>query len=170
MKGADKKRSSSDSDDECEINKSKKKRKVDDKEERVSQILDQLKKKHSDEFTNFQLRIWSEMIVGGVYTNLDSPPTTSMFNRAGGKKSKKTDALSLSDAVTQISTAITSLSPPAKPPTLPISVSSPVKSIDSRSKCYKQLSELNTLKIAGVLSDDEFYTEKHAIMNILKKL
>ena len=33
-------------------------------------------------------------------------------------------------------------------------VSSLVKSIDTRSKCYKQLNELNSMKMAGVLSPD----------------
>ena len=36
-----------------------------------------------------QLRIWAEMIVTGLYENTDSPPTTSMFVRAGGATSAK---------------------------------------------------------------------------------
>ena len=48
--------------------------------------------------------------------------------------------------------------------------SSPAKSIDNRSKCYKQLNELNGLKMAGVLSPEEFDTEKEAIMSVLKTL
>ena len=169
-----KKRSSSevyDSDEDSEMQKCKKKRKADDKEERVSQILDQLKKKHGDTFTSFQLRIWSEMVVGGIYVSLDNPPKTSMFVRAGGgSKGKKNDGISLSDAVGQISTAITSLSPTPKTPVLPAAVGSPAKSIDNRSKCYKQLNELNGLKMAGVLSVKEFDAEKTLILNVLKKL
>ena len=58
---------------------------MEDKEEKVSQILNQLKKKHEDKFTGFQLHIWSEMLVGGVYTSYS--PSMSMFLRAGGNKS-----------------------------------------------------------------------------------
>lgn len=171
-----KKRSSSeayDSDEDSEIPKCKKKRMADDKEEKVSRILDQLKKKHGDTFTSFQLRIWSEMVVGGIYVSLDNPPNTSMFVRAGGgSKGKKNDSISLSDAVGQISTAITSLTSPPKTPVLPtpVSSSSPAKSIDNRSKCYKQLNELNGLKMSGVLSAEEFDAEKTLILNVLKKL
>ena len=157
-----KKRSKSYSDDEDE-DFGRKKRKVDDKEEKVIQTLNQLKKKHEDKFTGFQLRMWSEMLVGGVYTSYDNPPNTSMFLRAGGNRSKKSEAISLSEAA-----ASQTLSPP-KAPVIPVA-SSPAKSIDNRSKCYKQLNELNGLKMAGVLSPEEFDTEKEAIMSVLKTL
>ena len=41
--------------------------------------------------------------------------------------------------------------------------------IDSRSKLYKQLSELQTLKSAGVLTNSEYATEKETIMDLLKQ-
>ena len=44
------------------------------------------------------------------------------------------------------------------------------RSIENRSKCYKQLSERNDLKVAGVLTEEEYVAEKSAIMNALKKL
>ena len=86
-----------------------------------------------------------------------------MFIRAGGGNSTRPKKGSLSDAITQISTTISSLA--SKPPQPAV-----IKSIDGRSKCYKQLAELNNLKQAGVLSEDEFYTEKMVIMDLLKKL
>ena len=91
-----------------------------------------------------------------------------MFIRAGGCNSTRPKKGSLSDAITQISTTISSLA--SKPPQPAVITCSPVKSIDGRSKCYKQLAELNNLKQAGVLSEDEFYTEKMVIMDLLKKL
>ena len=50
------------------------------------------------------------------------------------------------------------------------SVKSPAKSIESRSKCYKQLIDLKGLKAAGILTQDEYEAEKVAIMVNLKKL
>lgn len=47
---------------------------------------------------------------------------------------------------------------------------SPAKSIDNRSKCYKQLSDLNNLMMTGVLTEDEYKVDKEAIMSTLKKL
>ncbi len=100
------KRSLDDSDDETEVSKPTKKSRKDDKEERVTKVLDQLKEKHGNTFTNFQLRIWSEMFIGGIYDSLENPPKTTMFARAsgGGNKCKKGSALS--GAITQIFEAI----------------------------------------------------------------
>lgn len=47
---------------------------------------------------------------------------------------------------------------------------SPAKLIENRSKCYKQLSELNNLRTAGVLSDSEYQLEKDSVMETLKEL
>ena len=106
------------------------------------------------------------MYVGGLCTNLDDPPTSSMFNRAGGKGPAK-GSTTLSGALTQMSEAICCLAP--KPlPISAVTVPSPVKCIDSRFKC--QLSEISNLKQTGVLSEEEFAVEKAAIMKLLKKL
>ena len=48
--------------------------------------------------------------------------------------------------------------------------SSPAKLIDSRSKCYKQLSDINNLKLSGVLSEEEYCAENEAVLLVLKKL
>jgi len=42
--------------------------------------------------------------------------------------------------------------------------------IDSRSKSYKQSSELNNLKSTDVITEDEYLEEKGAIMKVLKQL
>ena len=42
-----------------------------------------LKAKHGSLFSPMQLRIWSEMVVGEIYSSLDEPPSTSMFAKAG---------------------------------------------------------------------------------------
>ena len=47
---------------------------------------------------------------------------------------------------------------------------SPAKVIESRSKLYKQLSELQNLESSGVLTDEEYKSEKESIMNLLRQL
>ena len=47
---------------------------------------------------------------------------------------------------------------------------SPLKKIESRSKCYKQRSDLNNLKVQGFITDEEFASEKQSIMTLLKRL
>lgn len=53
------------------------KKKTPDQEDRVQQLLDSLKKEHTDEFTVMQYRIWSEMIVGEMHGSTSEPPSTS---------------------------------------------------------------------------------------------
>ena len=61
-------------------------------------------------YTPFQYRIWAEMIIGGVHHSMDAPPTQStMFVRAGGRKTNvKTGSSndSLSQAIVQIASAL----------------------------------------------------------------
>ena len=47
---------------------------------------------------------------------------------------------------------------------------SPAKVIESRSKLYKQLGELQNLESSGVLTDEEYKSEKESIMNLLQQL
>ena len=53
-----------------------------------------------------QLRIWAEMTVSGMHSSVEDPPSTTMFERAGGGTAyKKKDqqapvAQALQDAVT----------------------------------------------------------------------
>ena len=45
-----------------------------------------------------------------------------------------------------------------------------MKVIENRSKLYKQLSDLQSLRSNGVLLDDEYESERESIMELLKKL
>lgn len=93
-----------------------------------------------------------------------------MFQRAGGvnatKKKPPAAANVISDAITKLSTALspTSLSPKQS------NNGSPAKTIENRSKCYRQLAELKNLVQSGVLSKDEGSAERCAIMGTLHKL
>lgn len=169
--------SDEDSDDEPPVTQHKKKKKKPDNEAKVQEIIDDLKSKYGTQYTIMQLRIWAELIAGGLYSSTSDPPDNSMFQRAGGSSSgpKKKDqtGTAFAQALSEAATAITcALSGPAK--TTPghgaITTSSPAKLIDSRSKLYKQLSELQNLRSMGILTDAEYATEKETIMSLLKEL
>ncbi len=100
-------------------------------------------------YTPMQYRVWAEMIVGGVHTSTDNSPTSTMFIRAGGGTKKKSDLPYNS---------ITG------------SGNSPAKTIENRSKCYKQLSDLKNLLDTGVLSLAEFDEEKATVISALQRL
>ena len=106
-----------------------------------------------------QYCIRAEMVAGGLHESLDHPPNTSLFCRAGGNL-----------VVDKISGA---LSHAARTPTRSAgssNKSSPAKLIENRSKCHKQLSELNSLKSSGVLTEEEYIHENDAVMATLKNL
>ena len=142
-----------------------------DTQERVQTLVNQLKDKHSTRYTPMQYRIWGELIVGGQHVSMDEAPDNSMFNRAsGGTKNKPKDIqLPVAQALTEAATALTSVLSP-KLPTGHIQKSSPAKLIENRSGLYKQLSELQALKSDGIFTEEEYASEKAAIMEILRKL
>uniref|UniRef100_A0A1X7UJH2 SHOCT domain-containing protein n=1 Tax=Amphimedon queenslandica TaxID=400682 RepID=A0A1X7UJH2_AMPQE len=112
------------------------------KQKAVMKTFNELQDKHGGTDTQVQYRIWSEIINGGMYSSLFNPPNTSTFQRARGFDRKGSASASVS----------------------------PSKSIDVRSKCYKQLSELSTLTKNGILTVEEFEKEKKAIMLTLNDL
>ena len=123
--------------------KKEKKSAQQEREERVEESLDALKKKYGAEYTQMQYRIWAECIANGLGT-LDNAPTSSMFKRAGNRNGSSKNA--------------------STKPSL-----SPAKIIDNRSKCYRQLSELRNLKDEGLISDKDYDHERSAIMGMLRK-
>jgi hypothetical protein len=117
-----------------------------------------------------QYRIWGEMIVGGFYSSKSECLSTCMFSRAGGKEPLKKKA-DVSEALGEVAkhVAISCILRSYSIPSTRSSsgnIASRAKTIDTRSKCCKQLSEL---KSAGVLTEEEYQSEE-AIMATLKKL
>ena len=46
----------------------------------------------------------------------------------------------------------------------------PAKEIESHSKYYKQLNELNQLRSSGIITEEEYLEEKESVMCVLRKL
>ncbi len=159
--------------------KKKKRKEVDDRNEAVESTVEELKELHEKSgYTPMQFRIWAEMYNGGIHSSLEEPPSSTMFVRAGSGNPKKTKNTSqsspndsFSQAITQIASALlpngTANSSQSRGSTLG---TSPAKIIDNRSKCYKQLAELNNLKLTGLLNDEEYATERQAIIEVLNQL
>lgn len=131
----------------------KKRKKGEDKDKRVQSTIDQLTTKHDKTYTPMQYRVWAEMYLGGVHSSLDTAPTSTMFNRAGGDCSVKRKTGHTSEVVTAISNLISALSPRLVPSNSgSITVSSPAKMIDNCTIYYKQLADLKSLFGNSVLS------------------
>lgn len=152
-----------------------KKKPQSDRAEKVQEIADRLKERHGSRYTPMQIRIWAEMIASGLHCSEDDPPSTTMFLRAGGSTPhKKKDQTPVAQALTDVATAFASALSPrvATSSMIPSmgSTSSPAKVIESRSKLYKQLTDLQNLLNMGILTDDEYKEEKDSIMNLLHQL
>ena len=159
------KRKNSDDEDSDEDStrtpKSKKKRV--EMDEKVQEKVDTLNGKHGPKFTFMQIRIWAELLVSGLYNSLDNPPCkNSMFTRSGG--GGKPNSPVVQGAASPISTSSSTMATPIA------SGHSPAKMIESRSKLYKQLTELQNLKTLGVLDENEYKVEKETILTLLQKL
>ena len=170
-------------DDESEDDHPKKKSAREQRDEKLKQAVETLNEKHGSNYTPMQYRIWSELHVNGMHTDLDKPPNNSMFKRAGSNtpstKKKQSDSSSpemaqaLTQAATQVSSAIVAAFTPqsvSSGPSTSQTGISPAKIIENRSKCYRQLTDLQNLRSQGLLSDEDYFREKDAIMGILKKL
>ena len=75
----------SDSDDDCRRSNKQAKNTtaVQEREEKVQESLDALKKKYGASYTQMQYSIWAKCIANGLSTP-DNAPTSSMFKCAGG--------------------------------------------------------------------------------------
>ena len=178
--GSKRKRAASNDESEDETTqptKAQKKKKLDN-DAKVQEIVDSLKSKYGMKYTVLQLRIWAELISSGLYNSTEEPPcNNSMFQRAGGgssgKKKEDHNESGVAQALTafaQVISGATKAVPPSSGQGMSTFSSSPARLIDSRSKLYKQLSELQNLKSAGILTEDEYVTEKETIMDLLKQL
>jgi len=114
-----------------------------------------------------QYRVWAEMFVGGTYSSLQDPPSGQMFVRCGtGGATSKQRSSNIVQAIEKISSA---LSPKSSVQSVPSSCC-PGRIIEGRSRCYKQLGELMNLKASGLLSEEEYLSEREAVMASLKGL
>ena len=97
-----------------------------------------------------------------------------MFRGAGSAmESKKKVEGTLADALTVVADKLSGAMSPHSPGSTTSRISaacSPARLIENRSKCYKQLSKLNTLKSSGVLTEVEYMSEKDGVMKTLKTL
>ena len=117
-----------------------------EREDKVEKTLKILKTKHSTNYSLMQYRIWSEMVANGMHTDLDNPPVSSMFKRAGSSPQSSSSRPDVAKAFTDAASSIAAVLSAQKSNNQD---GSPLKKIESRSKCYKQLSELNNLKEQG---------------------
>ena len=170
-------------DDDSDDDHPKKKSAREQRDEKLKQAVETLNEKHGSSYTPMQYCIWSELHANGMHTDLDKPPNNSMLKRAGSntpstnkKQSDSTNpemAQALTQTDNQVSSAIVTAFTPQSTSNCPSTSQtgiSAAKVIENRSKCYRQLTDLQNLRSQGLLGEEDYFHEKDAIMGILKKL
>ena len=139
-----------------------------DQEEELEDIFLQLKEKHGSKYSGPQLRLWARMIVAKTHDDKDNPPNVPMIT--GFAQSQRSE--NFSDALSNAASAIAkALSPP-----LPSSSSalparcSPSKTADIRMRNLEQLRALKQLFEDGILTEEEFLSQKEIVLQALNKL
>ena len=91
--------------------KKKKTSAIEEKKQRVQELIRLTQDKHGDKFTKIQYRLWAEMIDIGTHKSLDEAPSVPMFSKGG----RQTQSSALTNAFTNMASSIASvLSTPTK--------------------------------------------------------
>ena len=150
-----------------------------EKESMVDEIVQELKEKHDESFSDPQYRLWARMIVTAVHSSKDTPPKIPMFTGVPSRRKAPkvtpeesiiTAAAAIAKAVTVASSQTTIINSPQTQSPLSVSGISPGRAADIRGKSYSQLSTLRKLFQDGILSQDEFDEQKDLILDGLRKL
>lgn len=120
-----------------------KKRKIstEDKAEQVAEIKVELKGIHGSKYNELQYRLWSEVVVSGMHTDMHKPPSYPMF---GGPRKTPVKQHTDSQASPSTSTAISPAS----------------RTMELRGKCIAHIKELVELRDVGALTQEEFDKER----------
>ena len=163
-----------DNDEESGPPKSKRRKMTqrEEKEGMVDEIVQDLKEKYDESFSEPQYRLWARMIVTGAHSSKDAPPKIPMFCGIPSKRKapKVSPAAAIAKAVTVASSQTTIVNSPQTQSPLSVAGVSPGRAADIRGRSYNQLSTLKKLFQDGVLSQDEFEEQKDLILDGLRKL
>lgn len=149
--------------------KKKKMSAIEEKNQRVQELIRSIQDKHGEKFTKIQYRLWAEMIDVGTHKSLDEAPSVPMFT----SKARQTQSSALTNAFTNMASSIASALSNNQTPTKSSSAgssSSPVRVVQLRSQYIQQLKDLHSLYEAGALSEQEYAEEKDSILAQLKKM
>lgn len=130
--------------------KKKKKTTSEERMDKVDDIVDDLRAKHKNIYTNMQYRVWAETIVGSRHDSLEQPPKGSFFKGSKDLSSKQHSPLVNSG---KSSTPIT-----------------PVKAAELKTIYIAQIKDLHSLLQTGAISENDFQKQKTSILDAMDKL
>ena len=137
-----------------------------DREDELEDVFQQLRKKHSSEYSGPQLRLWARMIVANTHDDFEHPPKVPMITGSVQRPPRKE---SLSDTFTSAASAIAKAFSPT-PSTSTLVKCSPSKTVDIRMKNLEELRCLQHLRQDGILTEEEFSLQKNIVLQSLSKV
>lgn len=153
----------SDSEDDAEIGKNYKAKKkkeakrsrYDEKLERIDEMVDELKQKHSNTYNSIQYRVWAETIEAGRHDNLDCPPKGSFFKAQGRKNDTSSTSITPEKASSHTAEHLTL---------------TPSKIANLRSTYIQQIKELHNLMEIGAIDNEHFIEQRDVLLKQMDKL
>ena len=127
----------------------KKKTLLEEKQDRIDEIVDKLREKHNNKYTSLQYRVWAETIVAGQHEDIDKPPRGSFFTKnkcSGGSTPPKQH-----------------VSSGPKPLT-------PGKVTDLRSSYIKQIKEMHNLVELRAIPYEHFEKQRDILLKEMDSL
>ena len=142
-----------------------------EKADQVQKLKMQLEQRHGTEFNTCQYRLWAEMIFAGIHDSMEKPPQVPMFGvqRKRASPCGGSPESSLSNTITGVAVAIRDVLSPQPTQSNRMTISSPSKAVDLRSKYLQQLEDVMSLRDMGGLTDEE-YQERSTIVRQMRKL
>ena len=142
-----------------------------EKADQVQKLKTQLEQRHGTEFNTCQYRLWAEMIFAGIHDSMEKPPQVPMFGAQRKRASPRggSPESCLSNTLTGVAVAIRDVLSPQPTQSNRMTISSPSKAVDLRSKYLQQLEDVMSLRDMGGLTDEE-YQERSTIVRQMRKL
>lgn len=135
------------------------------REETIDNIVQTLRKKHGEDYSAPQYRMWARMKHNGQHSSLDEPPPYPLFS-GGSKKPPAKHESALTEALTNCANVVVGAITGNHTVSAPGSVS-PGKRARVSGLYLEQLERLRALQQSGVLTSEEFEEQKaYALKNI----
>ena len=145
------------------------------REDEIESTYESLYKKHSENFSGPQLRLWARMYVNGFHKNLDTPPNVPAITgqHQNAKRIREDKNQPLTEAITGAATAITKVLMKSTSPKQSPKKSgglSPASKANLSGQYLQQLRTLQQLRENNALTEEEFQEQKTFLLSNIKTI
>ena len=139
------------------------------KDKELETVYENLREKHSEQYSDPKLRLWARMYVDGIHKDLDIPPNVPAITGQIAKRKDRSQPLT--DALAGAATAIAKLlvkSPPDRPSPRTSDGISPASKANVSGQYLQQLRTLQQLREDSAVTEQEFQEQKIMLLGNIK--